>query len=514
MIIKGKQITGYLLLLLVIFSAIYSGKAKGKFIYPEIAKTEFRSDTFNIIDFGAIPGVENIKKDAINKAILKCTESGGGTVLIPEGIWHTGPIIMQNNINLHISINTLVIFSKDFNDYPLIKSSYEGNTAWRCQSPISGNNLENIAFTGIGIFDGSGDVWRPVKKEKMTQRQWSDLIKSGGILDERKRIWYPTEKALNGSLNSLTANSSKDNALQVKDFLRPVMVSLIECNTILIDGPTFQNSPAWCIHPLMCENITVQNMNVRNPWYAQNGDGIDFESCRNGIITDCTFDVGDDAVCIKSGKDEEGRQRGMPTENFIVQNIIVYHGHGGFTIGSEMSGGVRNILIQNCTFLGTDIGLRFKSTRGRGGVVEDIFISDIIMKDIPTNAISFNLFYGGTSPIPDSEEMEINQNVKNQPALPEANETTPSFKNIYMNNITCNGAEQAIFIQGLPEMYVKNIVFENVKINAEKGVFLSWVENIEFYNTSFETIESEGISKIHTKNLKFRNTMVNGKKVN
>ena len=176
------------------------------------------------------------------------------------------------------------------------------------------------------------------------------------------------------------------------------MVSLISCNKVLLDGPVFQNSPAWCIHPLMCENLTVRNIDVRNPWYSQNGDGIDIESCKNSVVYNCTFDVGDDAICIKSGKDQEGRDRGMPTENLIVKNCVVYHGHGGVTVGSEMSGGVKNMHVSGCTFIGTDVGLRFKSNRGRGGVVEKIFISNIDMINIPTNAISFNLYYGGLSP--------------------------------------------------------------------------------------------------------------------
>src|SRR5690606_35184650 len=185
----------------------------------------------------------------------------------------------------------------------------------------------------------------------------------------------------------------------VKDFLRPVMVSLVGCNKVLLDGPTFQNSPAWNLHPLMCSNVILRNLTVRNPWYSQNGDGVDLESCKNVLIYNNTFDVGDDAICFKSGKNEDGRKRGMATENVIVKNNVVYHGHGGFVIGSEMSGGVKNVHVSNCTFLGTDVGLRFKSTRGRGGVVENIYISDIDMTNIPTESIRFNMFYGGNAPV-------------------------------------------------------------------------------------------------------------------
>lgn len=219
----------------------------------------------------------------------------------------------------------------------------------------------------------------------------------------------------------------------VKDFLRPVMVSIVQSKRILLDGPTFQNSPAWNIHPLMSEDITIRNLTVRNPWYSQNGDGLDLESCKNVVIYNNTFDVGDDAICFKSGKDKDGRERGMPTENVIVKNNTVYHGHGGFVIGSEMSGGIKNVHVSHCTFIGTDIGLRFKSTRGRGGVVENIFISNIDMINIPAEAIRFNMFYGGESPILEEgqEKVEIDNGAK----IPEISEETPSFRNISMKNI-------------------------------------------------------------------------------
>src|SRR5690349_13717467 len=149
----------------------------------------------------------------------------------------------------------------------------------------------------------------------------------------------------------------------------------------------------------MCEDLTVRNVYAKNPWYAQNGDGIDVESCKNVLIEDSKFDVGDDGICIKSGRDAEGRKRGMPTENVTIRNCVVYHAHGGFVVGSEMSGGAKNINVENCTFVGTDIGLRFKTTRGRGGVVENIYIDNILMKDIPGEAILFDMYYSAIDPV-------------------------------------------------------------------------------------------------------------------
>lgn len=271
---------------------------------------------------------------------------------------------------------------------------------------------------------------------------------------------------------------TKEDFEKYKDFHRPVLLNLVRCKNILLDGPTFQNSPAWNIHPLLCENLIVVNINVRNPWYSQNGDGIDVESCKNVLIYNCKFDVGDDALCMKAGRDKEGRDRGIPTENVVIRDCIVYHGHGGFTIGSEMSGGVRNIKISNCNFIGTDIGLRFKSTRGRGGIVENIWIEDIYMKDIPTDALSFNMFYGGFAPTEDRSFEEMSRTAQ----VFEVTEETPIFRKIYMNNIYCNGAKDAVVLQGLPEMTIKDIELNNIIMTAERGISMYDAEDIKITN--------------------------------
>jgi polygalacturonase len=340
---------------------------------------------------------------------------------------------------------------------------------WRCLSPIYGKNLENIAFTGGGIWDGSGDAWRMVKRSKLTESQWKKLVASGGITDDKQQNWYPSEQFKNAS-NNADQNvrldlKTKEEFEAIRDFLRPVMVSIQNSKRVMFDGPVFQNSPAWCIHPLVIEDLIVRNITVRNPWYSQNGDGIDVESCKNVIVENSNFDVGDDAICIKSGKDKDGRERNIPCENLVIRNNIVYHGHGGVTVGSEMSGGVRNMHVSNCTFMGTDVGLRFKSNRGRGGVVENIFISDIRMTDIPTNAISFNLYYGGRSVSEMMEEGAANTAAKAEPV----SEETPQFKNISIKNIIIKGAYQAVFLQGLPEMNLENVEISNLLAEAKNG---------------------------------------------
>ena len=275
------------------------------------------------------------------------------------------------------------------------------------------------------------------------------------------------------------------------------MVSFISCKKVLLDGPTFQNSPAWCIHPLMCTDLTVRNISVRNPWYSQNGDGIDFESCKNSVIYDSNFDVGDDAICIKSGKDKEGRDRGMPNENLIIKNCIVYHGHGGVTVGSEMSGGVKNMHVSNCTFIGTDVGLRFKSNRGRGGVVENIYISDVDMINIPTQAISFNLYYSGRSA---SEDLEAGTGTKAE-KLPAVTEETPQFKNIFIRNVNCKGALQAILLQGLPELILENILLENIQMESESGMTCSDATKVVVRNLNLKTKRFPAITLHNSKDV-------------
>jgi len=438
-------------------------------VVPEPTFPDF---TVSITDFGAVGDGQTLNTLAIAAAIDKVTAKGGGKVVIPRGLWLTGPIILKNNINLSIEEGALVIFSSDKDLYPLIETSFEGHNTVRCTSPIYGKDLENIAITGNGVFDGTGEAWRPVKKEKLADSQWKKLVKSGGVLSENGKIWYPSESSLEGqNLSEMNVPKQLGNIEEykkIKDFLRPVMVSLVNCKKVLFDGPVFQNSPAWCLHPLMCEDLTIRNITVKNPWFSQNGDGLDIESCKNSIIYNCNFDVGDDAICIKSGKDADGRKRARPTENLVISNCIVYHGHGGVTIGSEMSGGVKNVHVSNCTFMGTDVGLRFKSNRGRGGIVENIYFSGINMINIPTQAISFNLYYGGLSV---SEMLAEGRNTETTTGeIPPVSEETPLFRNISIKNLTCKGASQAIYLQGLPELNLENIIFENIDIEADNGL--------------------------------------------
>ena len=463
---------------------------------PVIKNTSFRADTVDVKNFGALGDGQFLNSMAINKAITKISERGGGVVLIPAGLWLTGPIVMKSNVNLHISREAVLLFSKNFDDYQLVESNWEGQPAWRNQNPISAKNVENIAITGKGVIDGNGGVWRMVKRNKMTDSQWKKLISSGGVVDEKANIWYPSEGSLKGALENragtIKPGVTKENFLDVKDFLRPNLLVFTQCKRVLIEGVTIQNSAAWNLHPLMCEDVILRDVLVRNPWYAQNGDGVDIESCKNVLIEDCTFDVGDDGICIKSGRDKAGRDRGMPTENVIIRRSVVYHAHGGFVIGSEMSGGARNIWVEDCTFIGTDIGLRFKTKRGRGGVVENIFINNINMVGIPGEAILFDMYYEAVDPIPLLGDEKKEVKVVKFPIT----EETPEFRNFTIKNVHVSGAEKGIFFRGLPEMHVKNIALENINIDAKHAIEIISATGVSLKNVRIKASSSNPLVQV------------------
>lgn len=449
---------------------------------PQVNEPVFKKDTFNILKYGAISDGYTLNTKSINEAIKVCSESGGGVVLIPNGYWLSGPIELKSNVNVHLERNALLQFTSDFDQYKIIEGNYEGKPSARNQSPIMGTDLENIAITGSGIIDGNGDAWRMVGKGALTESEWRNKIASGGLISEDGKTWFPTEKTKKAHLEKRSVLLHSDIKLSdfedIKDYLRPSLLVLTNCNKVLIEGVTFQNSPAWNVHPLLCTDLTLRNLVIKNPDYAQNGDGADIESCKNVLIEGCVFDVGDDAICIKSGKDEEGRKRNVPTENVIIRNNVVYAGHGGFVVGSEMSGGARNIFVSDCSFIGTDKGIRFKTTRGRGGIVEKIYIRNINMIDIVQEAIFFDMYYW-TKPPKANEVQEI----------PLVTIETPQIKEVFIDNVVCNGAKVGVFVRGLPEMPVQDIHMSNLFLKANKGIEIKDAQNIWIKNARLNTDE-------------------------
>ena len=456
--------------------------ARPHFEMPEMAAPTFPDREVKITDHGAVGDGRTLNTDAFEAAIAACAEAGGGRVLVPPGVWLTGPIQLRSQIDLHVAAGAVVLFSPDVTLYqPTRDLGGAGSSParrWRAVSPLSGEDLENVAITGRGLFHGSGDAWRPVKKSKMTERQWRELLSKGGYVDDQES-WHPAE----------------DGRTQ----FRPNMLRLVGCRNVVIEGPTFQNSPSWTIHPLLCEGLIINDVRVKNPWHGANCDALDVESCSGVILANCVFDTGDDGICLKSGRDEAGRQRGKPTERMVIKDCTVFRAHGGFTIGSEMSGGVRDVLVKDCTFVNTDIGLRFKATRGRGNKVERIWIDGVAMIDIINAAIDFNLFYGGQGP---GEEGERGH----QTPMAPVDETTPEFRDIDVRNVWCNGAERAAYVIGLPEMPVANLSLRDVTLKADRGITLMDAEGVKLERVTIQAADGPAITLINSRAIEISET--------
>jgi polygalacturonase len=447
---------------------------------------------FNVSDYGAVPDGTTNNQAAFQKAIDAAGAAGGGRVEIPPGTYLTGPIKLLSGVDLHADAAALVKFSRNFADYPLVYTDAVGYQTLRHQSPITAESLHDVAITGPGTFDGQGDAWRPVKKMKMTDDQWSDLVKSGGVVDEATQTWWPTTQAMEGqhALGNLheQAPPSEDQIRQYSDLLRPHFVLISNCQNVLLDGPTFQNSPDWTVALVLSQNVVVRNVTVFNQFYAQNGDGIDLDSSKDVLMEDDTVYAGDDNICLKSGRDEAGRKRHRATENVTIRNCTTGWGHGGIVIGSEMSGGVHNIHVSNITCRGTDIGLRFKSVRGRGGVVEDIHVDHVTMTNIRATAIVFDLYYEQKNPHPEP-----------------LTEKTPCFRNFVIHDITCDGAAAAIVVRGLPELPLSDVTITDAKLSADAGASLSYAKDITLKNVQIQCKKGPALTADSVTGLQLQN---------
>lgn len=477
-----------------------------------VSRPKFDANEHKITEFGGIGDGIYDNTDAFADAMSTISREGGGRLVVPHGIWATGPIVFQDNVELHLTDGAVIYFSGDFNDYPIVECYFEGLKTRRCQSPISAKGRKNIAITGFGTIDGHGDAWRWIRRSKLTESQWKEGLAGGGVtaVIDGSEIWAPSQTILDAlkraDMNNIQC-SSEEEWYKYRDFLRPVLLDFDSCQNVLIERVHFQNSPAWCLHPFRCENVIINNVLVVNPWYSQNGDGLDLEASKNVLIINSKFDVGDDAICLKSGKDKDGRDLHSPCQNVVVDGCSVYHGHGGFVVGSEMSSDVHNICVRNCTFLGTDVGLRFKSKRGRGGCVSNIFIDNINMISITTDCVLFDLNYSGLSA---SEERALHIKKEfSMENIPAVDETTPQFKDIFISNITCKGCERAMYFNGLPEMPITNINIKDAIIAAKIGLSVSHSKDIHIDNVQLTLPEGE---PEYTANY-VSDLYVNGKKV-
>ena len=430
----------------------------------------FDKRKYNITDFGAKSEIGFDNQMPIQRAIDLCSAEGGGTVVIPEGYFLTSPIVLKSNVNLHAVRGAYVRFTKIKEKYPLHFTEYEGRRAIRTVSPISALNAENIAITGDGIFDGNGNVWRPKKDWKMSSLEWDKKKTSKFIAEvEDGLLWFPTETAYLGFVTNVDEKlpDALERASKFYDWYRPVFVSLISCENVLLQGVTFTNSPNWTLHPLYCKKVTVDGCLVKNPKEAQNSDGIDVESCEDVVIKNCTFDVGDDAICMKAGKGREARKKKAPTKNVEVYNCTVYHGHGGFVIGSEMSRGVENVYVHDCRFIGTDTGIKVKSALGRGGYVKDIKVKNIVMSQIVGECITVSLKYAIMS------LLDVADNIRQY-----EKDDIPEIGRIEISEIYCDSCSRFVHIDGLQIAPVKDIVISNCNVVANEKNEINNAENV------------------------------------
>ena len=424
------------------------------FAMPAIAQTNFPARNFPITDYGAIGDGQTSCTDAFRKAIAACSGAGGGHVIVPAGRWLTDPIELLSNVDLHLEKDAFIQFNRDHSGYPTIGASSNA-----IMPPVYSLDQENIALTGEGTIDGAGETWRPVKKEKQTPAQWSQLLSSGGVLSPDGKIWWPGKEEME------------------HDARRPYMVSFVKCRRILVKGVLLRNSPKFVFYPNRCTDLTLDHVNIYNDWWAQNGDGIDISACKRVIVYACTVNAGDDGICMKSSG---ASPDGPALEDVIVAGCTVLRAHGGFVIGSNTDGGMHDIFVSDCTFSGTDIGLRFKSNMGRGGLVNDIYVRDISMQNIVREAVLFDTYY---------EDVPAGSTRKNE----QHTDKTPEFRDFHITRIDCRGAATAISVTGLPQMPVNNIYFDSVSIRAVKGLLATQARNIDLQHVTLDVSEQPAI---------------------
>jgi polygalacturonase len=403
----------------------------------------------------------------IGDVINELTAKGGGTVFIPAGTFLTGPIVMKSNITIWLDPGAVVKFSDDFDDYlPMVPSRWEDVRVKNFVSQIYAYQCENISIRGRGHFEGQG-------------KKWWDFMKSVTSNQPVDSKWQDIFKKENAEL------LARNDYIRTKNnFLRPPMITTYECKNVLIEGVSFSNPPFWTIMPAFSDNVTITGITIENPGNSPNTDGIDPSSCRNVHISNCHITVGDDCIVIKSGRDEDGREAARPTENINITNCTMLKGHGGVVIGSEMSGNVKRVTISNCVFEGTDRGIRIKTMRGRGGVVEDIRVSNVVMNNMLNEGILITLRYQATKPEPLSER-------------------TPAVNSVSLSGITIRGAERPVAIYGLEERDISQVSMSDMQIYSTKGMLIENGSDISFHDIRMEIKEGNAMEAKDSKEISY-----------
>ena len=425
------------------------------FDMPAIPEISFPDHTCTVTDYGAIGNGKFRNTESFRSAISDCAERGGGTVIVPPGIWLTGPIRLESNINFHLEEGARVLFSDTFSDYlPPVFTRFEGMELYNYAPFISARDCRNIALTGKGELDGQGDAWLA----------WNDIMVSPDSDVPIKRM------ATNRLYDMAVKNVPVEKRIfgTERDAIQPAFIEFIGCSDILVEDLEILNSPGWTLHPIYSENITVRNIYINTS--QRNTDGVVIDSSRNVIVEHSSLNTGDDAIVIKSGKDHDGWRIGKPSENIIIHDIVIEDGNSGIAIGSEMSADIRNIFAYNIDIQVADFGIRFKSMRGRGGIVENVSIDNVFMRRMNFGAIQLDLNYG--TPVPGYDRNRL-----------------PIFRNIEIRDVECRRTKDAILLSGLPESPIKNITLENISILSSRGAI---IENINDKHFKHVTVTVKG----------------------
>ena len=407
-------------------------------------------------DYGGVSDGMTDNTEAFAKAIAALVKQGGGHLVVPAGIWLSGPITLKDHIDLHLERNAMILLTPD-------RAAHLKNG--KAVPGITASKRTDISITGEGIIDGNGEWWRGVKRSKVSDTEWSAFRRMGGTVTSKGDLWYPF------NLNHF--DNIADN-YEAQEKMRTHLVRFTDCERVLVQGVTLQNSPKFHLVPQRCREVTIDGVTVRCPWNAQNGDGIDISQCKNVLIVNNFVDVGDDGICMKGGAGAEGLKNG-PCENILIEDNTVFHAHGGFVIGSEFSGGMYNIVVRNNTFSGTDTGLRFKSAPERGGKTGNIWISDIYMSDIQGEAVVFETSYADR-PVGHDEAV-----------APVSQAFLPDFHDIHISKITCRDCRIGIQASGTLQMIHDITLDDCLFFYTEEASRIDDPRMLQLKNIRFET---------------------------
>ena len=408
--------------------------------------------------FGGVPDGVTDNTEAFAKAVAALAKQGGGHLVVPAGIWLTGPITLKDHIDLHLERNAMVLLTPDRAAH--LKDG-------KVQPGINASKRTDISITGEGIIDGNGEWWRGVKRGKVSDTEWSAFRRMGGTVTPKGDLWYPF---------NLKADENIADSYEAQEKMRTHLVRFTDCERVLLQGVTLQNSPKFHFVPQRCKEVIIDGITVRCPWNAQNGDGIDIGNCKNVLVVNNFVDVGDDGICMKGGAGEQGLQYG-PCENILIEDNTVFHAHGGFVIGSEFSGGMYNIVVRRNTFSGTDTGLRFKSAPERGGKTGNIWISDIYMSDIQGEAVVFETSYA-------------DRPVGNDDAVaPESQAFLPDFRDIRIARVTCRDCRVGVKASGTLPMIHDIMLTDCIFFYTEEASRIDDPGMLQLDNVQFHTYQ-------------------------